>query len=120
MGLQGRVQQQCRLLGQIGLGIALFLLISYVKYNLFDEHIDQPVSFPQGEKSVSEFNAQVDADWLPVMRSGSIVSCVPFDAFDAYADKFIIHFADGRKGMLKLMERRSLFDRALRLFAWDS
>jgi len=80
-----------------------------------------PQPLPEGPPVVvREFSAEEDAAWLPALAHGEIVSCEPFDAFDAYADKFVVRLADGRKAMLKLVEKHTLLDRALRTVAFDA
>ena len=111
----------------------LFFATSYLKFNFYDEH---RYIYPNKEQNavsngrlkwkladsprvVSEFSSEVDEEWIPVMKYSTITFCVPFDAFDAYADKFIIELEGGYKAMIKLMEKQSLFDRALRTITFD-
>lgn len=109
--------------GIVGFSIILILFIctffgvSYVKFNLWDEHLQTQQFYDH--KVVSMFNEKVDDEWIPILKYGKIISCVPFDAFDAYADKFIVEFDGGYKGMFKLMEKPSLFDRAIRTVHWN-
>ena len=104
-----------------GLVVAVFLAVSWLKFELVDGGgRTLPVDLPNGVITVRSLgHAPMDVEWLPVLRYGKIVHCSPFNTADAFADKFIVYFEDGRKAMLKLMERRSLFDRGLRTVSWD-
>ena len=104
------------LLRVIAVLVLTFLLLSFLKYHLVDTHTNTKARI-QGSL-ISEFSAKTDEEWINNLKYSRIVACQPFDAFDAYADKFIIKLESGQKAMIKLMEKTSLFDRAFRTLDW--
>jgi len=69
--------------------------------------------------SITDFNKAMDDEWLPILRNGTIVSCVPFMSYDAYADKWLATFEDGRVAMLKLVSDPSMFERTIVTLPFD-
>lgn len=100
----------------------LFIGASWIKFTFYDtqQNYNRTIRNDNSLKVVSEFSEEVDNEWIPIMKYGNIIHCEPFKAFDAYADKFIIEIEGGYKGMIKLMEKQSLFSRALQTIHYNS
>ncbi len=96
--------------------LAAFAVFCMASFGVF---VWEEGPFVEPTRVVVSFDAQTDAEWLPVLSSAPIVSIKPFDSKDAYADKFIATLEGGYKTVIKLFHSTTLFPRFLPVIAFD-
>jgi len=96
--------------------LAAFAVFCVASFGVF---VWEEGPFVEPTKVVVSFDAQTDAEWLPILSSAPIVSINPFDSKDAYADKFIATLEGGYKTVIKLFHSTTLFPRFLPVITFD-
>ncbi len=93
--------------GWISLIVFLLSLYFFIMYHIALPPLLDETSLrdPRSSLKLDTFSKELDDEWLPVLANGTIADGFNFIRGDAFAEKYVFVFEDGKRALVKMNER---------------